>query len=171
MADVKKRIEAFATRQRSRVYPCPRCGKARMAVDPAQNALSRRANVYVCDTCGMQEAMEDMTDSRTPLETWEISQHPERWATVTEDGEHISVPGHAGTWYAIDSGVFVLTPDTDDGRPLTIRKRLFLMEHEDYGDEAACVILDEDGALVMEDVWNGFDDLDEAGWVKEDEIL
>lgn len=58
----------------------------------------------------------------------------------------IVVKGHIGTWYVIDE-----LPE----------RGLFLLEHETYGDEAACVIVDGSGALVMEDVWNGFDDLDE----------
>ena len=32
------------------------------------------------------------------------------------------------------------------------------MEHDAYGDEAACVIVDERGKLVLDDVYNGFDD-------------
>lgn len=82
---------------------------------------------------------------------------------ITRESEHIKVEGHGGTWYVIDEGSFVLTPDTPDG-PQTIRAHLFLLEHEKYGDEAACVIVDEAGRLVLEDVWNGFGDLEEAGW-------
>lgn len=59
--------------------------------------------------------------------------------------EGIKVKGHVGTWYVIDE-----------------RDGLYLLEHETYGDEAACVIIDGEGNLVMEDVWNGFDDYDEA---------
>ncbi|NLW46315.1 MAG: hypothetical protein GXY86_03110 [Firmicutes bacterium] len=64
--------------------------------------------------------------------------------TATSDG--IKVKGHLGKWYVIDSGCY-------NG------KRVFLLEHETYGDEAACVIVDENGGLILEDVWNGFDDL------------
>ena len=32
------------------------------------------------------------------------------------------------------------------------------MEHDAYGDEAACVIVDERGKLVLDDVYNDFDD-------------
>ena len=32
------------------------------------------------------------------------------------------------------------------------------MEHDTYGDEAAYIIVDERGKLVLEDVYNGFDD-------------
>ena len=81
--------------------------------------------------------------------------------TITSD--HITVDGHRGTWYVIDESWYQLTPDVD-GQPQTIRAHVFLLEHEVYGDEAAAVIVDEDGALLLEDVWNGFDDLEEAGW-------
>ena len=41
-------------------------------------------------------------------------------------------------------------------------------EHDEYGDEAASVIVDQDGRLLLEDVYNGFDDLLEAGWAVAD---
>lgn len=44
----------------------------------------------------------------------------------------------------------------------------FLLEHDEYGDEAASVIVDQDGRLLLEDVYNGFDDLLEAGWAVAD---
>ena len=37
-------------------------------------------------------------------------------------------------------------------------KKWFLMEHEEYGTRAACVILSEDGAVVMNDCYTGFDE-------------
>ena len=51
-----------------------------------------------------------------------------------------------------------------------MKKQNFGVEIELTGitrDEAAGVIVDEDGNLVLEDVWNGFDDLEEAGWERE----
>ena len=42
-------------------HVCPRCGIAKMDVDPVRNASSRRAHVFVCDDCGRQEAVEDMS--------------------------------------------------------------------------------------------------------------
>jgi hypothetical protein len=60
----------------------------------------------------------------------------------------IVVAGHRGTWYVIDEAVY-------DG------KTVYLLEHETYGDEAACVIVDADGKLVLEDVWNGFEDYED----------
>lgn len=64
---------------------------------------------------------------------------------LSEDGSYITVKGHIGTWSAIDSQEI-------DG------KKYFLLEHEEHGDEAACVIVDGGGELVLDDVWNGFDD-------------
>ena len=61
--------------------------------------------------------------------------------------EGIRVEGHVGTWYVIDEWE---------------ERGLFLLEHEKYGDEAACVIVDSEGNLVMEDVWNGFEDYEEV---------
>ena len=61
------------------------------------------------------------------------------------DSDQIAVEGHAGTWYAID--------ETEVGG-----EKFFLLEHEEYGDEAACVAVNEQGKLVAEDLWNGFDE-------------
>lgn len=66
----KQMLESFAELQRKHPYPCPRCGRFAMDNDPVRNALSRRATVYICDACGVQEALEDMMDSRTPLTEW-----------------------------------------------------------------------------------------------------
>ena len=61
------------------------------------------------------------------------------------DSYNITVEGHIGTWYAIDQ--------TEVGG-----EKFFLLEHEEYGDEAACVAVNEQGKLVAEDLWNGFDE-------------
>lgn len=61
--------------------------------------------------------------------------------------DHIEVEGHYGSWYIIDHEV-------RDGR-------LYLLcEHEEYGDETACIIVDHELKLVQDEIWNGFDDLD-----------
>ena len=61
-------IAEFSKKQQGGHFACPRCGKMTMdAESVTHNALSRRATVYICDACGMQEALEDMMDSRTPL--------------------------------------------------------------------------------------------------------
>lgn len=69
--------------------------------------------------------------------------------------EHIRVEGHKGTWYVIDQKYY------------RTKGWYFLLEHETYGDEAADVIISADYSLVLDDVWNGFDDLEEA-WTFEE---
>lgn len=61
--------------------------------------------------------------------------------------ENIKIKGHIGTWYVIDETEW-------NG------EKLFLLEHETYGDEAACLIVNEKLEIILEDVWNGFDDLE-----------
>lgn len=70
---------------------------------------------------------------------------------LTIDSENIEVDNHLGTWYVID-GLELEENST----------KLFLLEHEEYGDEAANVIVDETNKLIMDDVYNGFDDYFEA---------
>ena len=55
------------------------------------------------------------------------------------------IEGKKGTWLAQD---YILMNE----------KKWFLMEHEEYGTRAAYVILSEDGAVVMNDCYNGFDE-------------
>lgn len=59
------------------------------------------------------------------------------------DGIQIST--HIGRWYTIDSII-------------TNENLYFLCEHETYGDETANIIIDINGNLIMDDVWNGFED-------------
>jgi hypothetical protein len=61
--------------------------------------------------------------------------------------DHITVDGHIGTWYVIDEGFYK-------------GKQVYLLEHEKYGDEAACLIIDKDYNILLDDVRNGFDDLE-----------
>lgn len=58
----------------------------------------------------------------------------------------IEVEEHYGVWYTID----VISIDD---------VVYFLCEHEEYGDETANIIVDHEGNLILDDVWNGFDDL------------
>ena len=64
---------------------------------------------------------------------------------MKKDG--IKVEGHIGKWYVIDETEWK-------------GETVYLLEHETWGDEAASVIINEKGELIMEDVWNGFDDLE-----------
>ena len=64
---------------------------------------------------------------------------------VSMDTSGLAVSGHVGTWHTIDHMEV-------DGHTF------FLMEHDTYGDEAACLIVDEHGKLSLSDVYDGFDE-------------
>lgn len=64
---------------------------------------------------------------------------------ITMDTEHHKADGHRGTWYSINSCVYR-------------GETFYLMEHEKYGDEVANIAVHENGTLVAEDLWDGFDD-------------
>ena len=74
---------------------------------------------------------------------------------ITADSDGIKVEGYRGKWYVIDSVAFVKDGEMHEA---------FLLEHETYGDETEGLIVDEDGKLLEDDVWNGFDDFEERGW-------
>jgi hypothetical protein len=78
-----------------------------------------------------------------------LAEHQEQM-DIFKEKTGIKVDGHFGTWYSIAKKDY-------NGRTL------YIMEHEKFGDEAACVIIDENNKLIANDVWNGFDDYDE--WV------
>ncbi len=65
-------------------------------------------------------------------------------APLSFDTTHFHIEGKEGSWLAFDSVII-------DGR------QFFLMEHETYGKEAAWVVLDEDGKLIVDNVYQGFD--------------
>ena len=86
---------------------------------------------------------------------------------ITRTSNHIKVEGHRGTWCVIAEAWFKLMPDIN-GKPVTILAHCFLLEHETYSDEAPCLIVGENGALPLDDVYNGFEDLEEIGWARAD---
>ena len=63
--------------------------------------------------------------------------------------EGIKVEGHKGTWYVVDEAVY-------EGR------QMYMLEHETYGDGVAWIIVDSDLNIVLEDVYDGWSDLEEA---------
>ncbi len=65
-------------------------------------------------------------------------------ALVSFDTTRFHIEGKEGSWLAFDSIII-------DGR------QFFLMEHETYGKEAAWVVLDEGGKLIVDNVYQGFD--------------
>lgn len=63
---------------------------------------------------------------------------------VTEQTSGLMVEGHMGTWHTIEQREYH-------------GERFFLMRHDEYGSEAADIIVSENGTLVAEDLRNGFD--------------
>lgn len=57
----------------------------------------------------------------------------------------IVIEGHIGTWHVIDSKYFM-------------GDAIFLLEHDDFGDDVPCLIVNEYFKVLMDDVYNGFDD-------------
>jgi len=68
---------------------------------------------------------------------------------IDRNSENICIDGHFGTWHVIDA------QDTER------HGVLFLLEHEIYGDETACLIVNENGEVIVCNVWNGFLDYEE----------
>lgn len=66
-------------------------------------------------------------------------------ALVSFETTNFHIEGKEGSWLAYDSIII-------DG------KEFFLMEHTAYGKEAANVVLDEDGKVVVEQAYHGFDE-------------
>lgn len=62
--------------------------------------------------------------------------------------EGIKVKGHIGTWYVVDTHIFR-------------GEYCYELEHEEYGSDAAHIIISADGTVLHDDVWNGYLDLEE----------
>ena len=60
---------------------------------------------------------------------------------MNADTSGLTVAGHIGAWHTIDQHEI-------GGHSF------YLMEHDTYGDEAACIIVDERGKLVLDDVYS-----------------
>lgn len=65
-------------------------------------------------------------------------------ALVPIDTSDFHIEGKEGRWHAFDSIII-------DGR------QFFLMEHETYGKEVAWVVLDEEGKVIVDHTYHGFD--------------
>ena len=55
-------------------------------------------------------------------------------------------------------GTFYVISDTVMDIKGTL-KRVYLLESEIYGDEVPCIIIDGDYNVIMDNVYNGFEDL------------
>ena len=64
---------------------------------------------------------------------------------ITETTRGYEADGHTGTWYAVDMKTYH-------------GERFFQMRNEEYGQDVADIIVSENGTLVAEDIWDGFDE-------------
>ena len=94
---------------------------------------------------GLGEEGLNFTGAELTVREFMEEQQQKRSGLIHGDSDHIAVEGHIGTWYAVD--------ETEIGG-----EKFFLLEHEEHGDMAACVAVNEQGKLVAEDLWNGFDE-------------
>ena len=69
----------------------------------------------------------------------------EKSSIVNENTSGMAVDGHIGTWHTIDHKEI-------DGHTF------WLMEHDTFGDDASCIIVDERGELVLSHIYDGFDE-------------
>jgi len=83
----------------------------------------------------------DIRNSELP-----VYKHHAKGGDIGRYADHIKIAGHYGAWHVID--------ETDYKG-----QRVFLLEHEDFGDETAALIVDTRGNILLDDVFNGFEDL------------
>lgn len=94
-----------------------------------------RDTAHFCDSIGFVEMPQFLHPEPTLTATVENA--------VTMKTSGLEVEQHFGTWHLIDSREI-------GGRDY------FLMEHDEFGDEAACVVVDSTGKLAAQDVMDGF---------------
>ena len=63
---------------------------------------------------------------------------------ITADTNDYVADGHEGAWHTIEERKYA-------------GEKFFLMEHNEFGSNVAEIIVTENGQLVAEDLWNGFD--------------
>lgn len=68
----------------------------------------------------------------------------ENEVTITAETRGYEAEGHNGTWHTVDEKEYA-------------GENFFLMEHDEFGANVAGIIVAENGQLVAEDLWNGFD--------------
>ena len=68
----------------------------------------------------------------------------ENEVTITAETRGYEAEGHNGTWHTVDEKEYA-------------GEKFFLMEHDEFGANVAGIIVAENGQLVAEDLWNGFD--------------
>lgn len=105
---------------------------------------SKTGNLYTDDYSTAEEVKDKMRRVDKSAEI--LFGTPGHWESLGG----IQIEGHRGTWYVIDAQIC-----TECGGIV------FLLESELYGDEAPCLIVDQDKNIILEEVYNGFEDLEE----------
>lgn len=140
-ADTLESIYARFNQDRQADFDGPSLSVSDVIVMNRDGVLS----AYYVDSLGFQELKDFLpqlsSDNRTKAN--EIIYPME--GPITMDTKGIEVEGHEGTWHPVEMQEL-------NGR------QFFLLEHETYGDSVAKVIVDDDGTLFAEDLWNGFDE-------------
>lgn len=91
----------------------------------------------------------DGTDKAYYVDSFGFAEVPEflaeqnREHLITMSSKGISVQQHMGTWFPVEQQAI-------EG------KTFFLLEHETYGSDVASVVVDEQGNLYAQEVYNGF---------------
>ena len=98
------------------------------------------ARAYYVDSFGFSE-IDEFVEQRQRITQ---KQYRIEDAYINADSLGIIVDGHEGTWRTIE------------GKEIG-GEMFYLMESQEYGDEAANILLHMDGDLVAEDLWNGID--------------
>ena len=68
----------------------------------------------------------------------------ENEVTITAETRGYEAEEHNGTWHTVDEREYA-------------GEKFFLMEHDEFGSDVAGIIVAENGQLVAEDLWDGFD--------------
>jgi len=66
--------------------------------------------------------------------------------TITKDSKNIKIPQVSGPWHVIDSTIYH-------------GEKIFLFENEIFSDGLPCMIVDKEGEILLNNVYNGFNDL------------
>jgi hypothetical protein len=69
--------------------------------------------------------------------------HHIKGQNISSNSDAISIEGHIGRWYVISEAVHK-------------GQKIFMLEHEEYGDEAAHIAVDIKGSIVCEDIYDDF---------------
>lgn len=96
---------------------------------------------HYVDSFGYQELPEFIEQRK---KAQEIQMEEKQGGQIGPETKGLSVEGHFGTWHTAE--VKEIAGET-----------FFRMEHDEYGDTVAGIIVDADGKLVAEDLEHGFD--------------